>query len=161
MLLVYHQNMNYQAKIAVPFGILGIRCDDAALLAIDFLPSTVMPQRAEGAVAENACLQLHRYFQNPQAPFSIHLQLVGTPHQLKVWNAIANIPAGYTRSYGELAVELNSCAQAVGQACGANPFPVIIPCHRVVSKNSLGGFMKHGNGATLDIKRWLLEHERR
>lgn len=69
------------------------------------------------------------------------------------------IPRGQTRSYGELAAQLKSGAQAVGQACGANPIPVIIPCHRVVGKSGLGGFMRHANGAPLDIKRWLLAHE--
>ena len=71
------------------------------------------------------------------------------------------IPRGETRSYGELAKQLRSAAQAVGQACGANPLPIVIPCHRVVGKAGMGGFMKHGDGAPLDIKRWLLTHERR
>jgi methylated-DNA-[protein]-cysteine S-methyltransferase len=58
-----------------------------------------------------------------------------------------------------LAAGLKSAAQAVGQACGANPIPIIIPCHRVVGKTGLGGFMRHASGDPLDIKRWLLAHE--
>ena len=69
------------------------------------------------------------------------------------------IPRGKTRSYGELAVELNSGAQAVGQACGANPIAIIIPCHRVVGKTGLGGFIKSTGDTQLEIKRWLLAHE--
>ena len=68
---------------------------------------------------------------------------------------------GETRSYGELATSLKSGAQAVGQACGANPIPIVIPCHRVVGKSGLGGFMRHASGVSLDIKRWLLAHEQR
>ena len=153
--------MDYQAKLTVPFGVLGIRCNDAVLTGIDFLPTTTQPQRATNALAEAVCKQLLRYINNPNAQFSVPLELHGTAHQRKVWQAMLNIPRGQTRSYGELAAELKSCAQAVGQACGANPIPVIVPCHRVVGKTGLGGFMKHTDGDTLDIKRWLLTHEQR
>jgi len=101
------------------------------------------------------------YLNNPDAQFTLPLKLNGTPHQQKVWRAMCKIPRGETRSYGELAAELRSAAQAVGQACGANPLPIVVPCHRVVGKSGLGGFMKHGSGDPLDIKRWLLAHEQR
>jgi methylated-DNA-[protein]-cysteine S-methyltransferase len=153
--------MIYQAKLPVPFGVLGIRCAGDTLTGIDFLPATEKPQRASGAFANTVCEQLLRYFENPSARFSVPLNPGGTPHQNKVWRAMLAIPRGETRSYGELAAELKSGAQAVGQACGANPIPVIIPCHRVVGKADLGGFMRHASGASLDIKRWLLAHEQR
>ena len=107
------------------------------------------------------CKQLLAYFENPDSRFDIPLRLNGTAHQTKVWQAMCAIPRGETRSYGELAATLQSCAQAVGQACGANPVPIIIPCHRVVGKAGLGGFMHHSGGYALDIKRWLLAHEQR
>jgi len=157
---VYHRAMIYQAKLSAPFGMLGIRCDEQALLGIDFLNAGEISQNPDSAFAENVCRQLLNYFENPDAPFSIPLDAGGTRHQQKVWQAMLAIPAGQTRTYGEIAAELHSCAQAVGQACGANPIPIVIPCHRVVSKSGLGGFMKHGSGAPLDIKRWLLAHER-
>jgi len=71
------------------------------------------------------------------------------------------IPAGKTRTYGEVAQELHSSARAVGGACGANPIPLVVPCHRIVaSGGSLGGFMgAREEGFELGIKRWLLEHE--
>jgi methylated-DNA-[protein]-cysteine S-methyltransferase len=153
--------MDYQAKLAVPFGMLGIRCDDLALLGIDFLPKTEKPQRPSGELAKTVCEQLLRYFENPDAKFTVPLKPGGTPHQQKVWQAMRNIPRGKTRSYGELATALGSGAQAVGQACGANPIPIITPCHRVVGKSGLGGFMRHASGVSLDIKRWLLTHEQR
>lgn len=152
--------MNYQAKITAPFGMLGIRCDGDALTGIDFLFSNEIPQRAINQLAQSVCEQLLCYFENPDAPFSIPLDLKATPHQRKVWHAMLAIPRGQTRTYGELAAELHSSAQAVGQACGANPIPIIIPCHRVIAKAGLGGFMKSTGDTTLDIKRWLLNHER-
>ncbi|MDO8207576.1 MAG: methylated-DNA--[protein]-cysteine S-methyltransferase [Gallionella sp.] len=151
--------MDYQAKLSAPFGMLGIRCDDEALLGIDFLPATDKPQRATSPFAERVCEQLRRYFENPDAQFSIPLRLTATPHQQKVWQAMLNIPRGCTRTYGELAAELHSSAQAVGQACGANPVPIIIPCHRVVGRAGLGGFIQSTGDTQLDIKRWLLSHE--
>jgi methylated-DNA-[protein]-cysteine S-methyltransferase len=106
------------------------------------------------------CEQLLNYLENPDMKFAVPLKPGGTSYQQRVWQAMLNIPRGETRSYGELAAALRSCAQAVGQACGANPIPIIIPCHRVVSKSGLGGFMRHASGVSLDIKRWLLAHEK-
>jgi methylated-DNA-[protein]-cysteine S-methyltransferase len=157
----YHYSMDYQTKLAAPFGVLGIRCDDRVLLGIDILPAAEKPQRAASDFAKTVCEQLLRYFDNPEFRFSVPLKPDGTPHQQKVWQAMRDIPRGETRSYGELAAALKSGAQAVGQACGANPIPIIIPCHRVVGKSGLGGFMRHASGASLDIKRWLLAHEQR
>lgn len=151
--------MNYQAKLTAPFGMLGIRCNGEVLSGIDFLPAGARPLHATSVFAENVCRQLLRYFADPDAPFTIPLRLTATSHQQKVWQAMLAIPRGNTRSYGELASELHSCAQAVGQACGANPIPIIIPCHRVVGKASLGGFIKSTGDEQLDIKHWLLSHE--
>ena len=151
--------MDYQAKLKVPFGVLGIRCTESVLTNIDFLPASEKPQRATSAFAETVCAQLLRYLENPDAQFSVPLELNGTPHQKKVWQAMLDIPRGQTRSYGDLAAELKSCAQAVGQACGANPIPVIVPFHRIVAKAGLGGFAFHTSGDPLDIKQWLLTHE--
>ena len=151
--------MDYQAKLPVPFGVLGIRCTEDALTGIDFLPAGERPQPATSALADAVCVQLQRYLENPDAQFSVPLNTNGTPHQQKVWQALLSIPRGKTRRYGELAAELKSSAQAVGQACGANPIPIIIPCHRVVGRAGLGGFMQHASGASIDIKRWLLAQE--
>lgn len=151
--------MDYQAKISTPFGMLGIRCDDEALLGIDFLPADDAPQQATCALATAICVQLRHYFDDPASGFHIPLKSAATQHQQSVRQAMLAIPCGKTKRYGELASELHSSAQAVGQACGANPFPIVIPCHRVVAKAGLGGFMKHTSGKLLAIKRWLLAHE--
>jgi len=151
--------MNYQAKLSAPFGMLGIRCEQDALTGIDFLPAGDIQLDASSLFAENVCRQLRRYFADPDTKFTILLKFTATSHRQNVWRAMQAIPRGKTRSYGELAVELNSGAQAVGQACGANPIAIIIPCHRVVGKTGLGGFIKSTGDTQLEIKRWLLAHE--
>ena len=70
-----------------------------------------------------------------------------------------DIPRGEVRTYGELAKQLNSSARAVGNACRRNPIPIIIPCHRVVAKKGIGGFAGHTEGATIELKQWLLAFE--
>ncbi len=151
----------YQAILAAPFGVLGIRCSVDALTGIEFLAPETAPCAPDNAIEKMVCEQLSAYLDNPDFQFTLPLKLNGTAHQTKVWQAICAIPRGKTRSYGELAKDLQSCAQAVGQACGANPIPIVIPCHRVVGKAGLGGFMHHSGGYALDIKRWLLVHEKR
>lgn len=151
--------MKYQAKLKAPFGMLGIRCTADALTGIDFLPASEQSQAPTSEFAAKVCEQLQRYLDDPHFRFTLSLELHGTAHREKVWHAMLDIPCGQTRSYGELATELHSAAQAVGQACGANPVPIVVPCHRVVGKAGLGGFMRHAGGTSLDIKRWLLAHE--
>lgn len=82
----------------------------------------------------------------------------GTAFQQRVWHALGAIPAGTTRTYQELAAELNSGPRAVGQACRVNPYPLIIPCHRVIAKRGLGGYMGP-NQSGLIIKQALLAFE--
>jgi methylated-DNA-[protein]-cysteine S-methyltransferase len=103
-------------------------------------------------------MALREYFAGqPIDVQALRLQLTGTPFQLKVWQELARVPWGRTVSYRELARRTGKpgASRAAGRACGANPIPVIIPCHRVIkSDGSLGGF-----SAGLEKKRWLLEHE--
>ncbi len=155
--------MDYQAKLAapfgVPFGVLGIRCERYALTGIEFLAPGATPQLPVNAFARTACEQLMAYFEDAEFHFDLPLKFNGTAHQTKVWQAMSVIPSGQTRYYSDLALQLDSSPRAVGQACGSNPIPIVIPCHRVVSKAGLGGFMRHASGTSLDIKRWLLAHE--
>ncbi|MEE9573942.1 MAG: methylated-DNA--[protein]-cysteine S-methyltransferase, partial [Candidatus Neomarinimicrobiota bacterium] len=101
------------------------------------------------------------YFKNPDSYFNLPLAPKGTTFQQKVWQALQNIPSGETRTYGELAKQLNTSPRAIGNTCRANPIPIVIPCHRVVGQNNDGGFMGKTTGQSLEIKKWLLEHERR
>jgi methylated-DNA-[protein]-cysteine S-methyltransferase len=88
------------------------------------------------------------------------LSVEGTLHQMAVWRAMQRIPRGETRTYGELARAIKSAPRAVGQACGKNPVPIIIPCHRIVGSTGMGGFMGQQSGEPIKIKQWLLAHER-
>jgi methylated-DNA-[protein]-cysteine S-methyltransferase len=153
--------MKYQAIMSAPFGKLGIRCSDTDLLGIELLPQSTKSQAPSGEMAKTICAELEAYLADPQHEIDLPFELDGTHHQCNVWQAMLAIPSGETRSYGELAAEIGSSAQAVGQACGSNPIPLVIPCHRVVSKTGLGGFMHRADEDALNIKRWLLAHERR
>lgn len=153
--------MKYQAIYAAPFAKLGIRCTEEAVQGIEFLPLSARAMQPRGELAQKVCMQLEAYLADSDFRFDLPLDLGGTEHQCKVWRAMLTIPRGETRTYGQLATLFGSSPRAVGQACGNNPAPIIVPCHRVVGKAGLGGFMHHAEGDALDIKRWLLAHERR
>ena len=153
---------NFDAVVTAPGFALGIRCDGMDWVSeIEFLP----PQREKKASAPlplETARQLHAWLQDPAFVFGLPLKPSGTAFQRRVWEQIAAIPCGHTRTYGEVAKLLSNAPRAVGQACGANPFPLVVPCHRVVaSGGGLGGFSRHGGGFLLDVKRWLLAHEQR
>lgn len=149
----------YQARLVTPFTVLGIVADQEQLTEIDFLPAETDALEPQNQLAREVCAQLQAYLADPQFRFDLPLRPRGTPYQKKVWQALLEIPAGQSETYGALAKKLVSAPRAIGQACGANPIPVIIPCHRVLGSQGLGGFMNHGDGGPLLIKRWLLEHE--
>ncbi len=151
--------MDYQAKLKTPFGMVGISCTADALSGLAFLTPDTRPMSPQNPLAREVYKQLTAYFADPDFQFDLPLQPGGTAHQNKVWRAMCAIPRGKTRSYGDVATQLGSAPRAVGQACGNNPIAIIIPCHRIVGKAGLGGFMHHDAGFALDIKRWLLEHE--
>jgi methylated-DNA-[protein]-cysteine S-methyltransferase len=160
---------NHQSNacvIAAPFGCLGITTemvDDSLMLArIQYLPASVKHQAPGNALAALVEEQCHAYFADPRAVFDLPLKPQGTEFQQRVWGAVAQLQAGERTTYGEIAARLHSGARAVGGACGANYFPLVIPCHRVVAKANLGGFMgQDAPGLYRDIKRWLLNHEGR
>ena len=99
------------------------------------------------------------YLKNPDYLFDLDLPEVGTHHQRKVWSVINAIPRGSVLTYGEVAHKIRSAPRAVGQACGANWYPLIIPCHRVTAAGGIGGFARHDGGFHQSVKRWLLRHE--
>ena len=149
----------FQATVAGPGFRIGISCDEAEILKLKYLEPGpfIAPQNA---LAAEAVRQLDAYMNNPEAAFSLPLRPSGTTFQRRVWAQIAQIPCHQTQTYGELAKALHNAPRAVGQACGANPFPLVVPCHRVVAANGgLGGFSRQRGGFLLDVKRWLLAHE--
>ena len=156
----------YQAMINAPFGLIAIAMKGNQL-AIDLLlksPSRenlqqYHPEVINNPIVKQAHEQILQYLKQPATQFarSLHQQQ-GTSFQQRVWQAIADIPVGQTASYGQIARKIDSGSRAVANACGANSIPLIIPCHRVVAQNGIGGFMQ-GNEDGLLIKRWLLAHE--
>lgn len=149
----------YQAIVAAPGFGLGVRCSAEEVIEIEFLepgPEVAPANFLAGEVAR----QLRAYLADPGFAFGLPLRPAGTLFQRRVWERIAAIPLGATRTYGDIAADLNNAPRAVGQACGANPFPLVVPCHRVIARHGgLGGFNRHGGGFLLDVKRWLLAHE--
>ena len=136
---------------------------DENVVEIRFLPVSSVVVAPRSALAERAARQLERYRDDPDAKFDLPLQVEGSPLQRRVWNAMCAIPRGRTRTYGELAHELGAHfpvdARAIGQACGDNRLPIVIPCHRIVAADGLGGFGHATGGYLLEVKRWLLMHE--
>jgi methylated-DNA-[protein]-cysteine S-methyltransferase len=150
---------DYVAVVACPAMRVGIRTDGERIAELVYLPRLHAAMEPRNALAERAARQIERYWVDPDAPFDLPLAPAGTPFQRQVWQALRRIARGRTRTYGEVARELDSAPRAVGQACGANPFPLVVPCHRVLAAGGLGGFAHAGEGFLLDIKRWLLKHE--
>ncbi|MDR2187050.1 MAG: methylated-DNA--[protein]-cysteine S-methyltransferase [Azonexus sp.] len=149
----------YDSVVAAPGFCLGVRCDADDITAIDFLQprAEIAPQTP---LAAEATRQLRAYLADPAFLFSLPLRPAGTPFQRRVWAAITAIPHHRTRTYGEIAKDLHNAPRAVGQACGANPYPIVVPCHRVVAAGGgLGGFAHDRGGFLLGVKRWLLGHE--
>jgi methylated-DNA-[protein]-cysteine S-methyltransferase len=138
-----------------PLGELTVFEEDGSIIALEW-------GRGAGAGTATPLLaaakrQLDAYFDDPAAPFDLPLAPAGTPFRRRVWQAMREIPAGQVLSYGAIAERLGSSARAVGGACGANPIPIIIPCHRVVgAARALGGY---SGGEGPDTKRYLLAHE--
>jgi methylated-DNA-[protein]-cysteine S-methyltransferase len=153
------QGTPFSAIVGAPFGAVGMRIDGAALVELVFLAPHVGLMPACDPVSRLAAGQLVRYFADPDFRFDLPLAGAGSLFQRKVWAAIAAIPRGQVRTYGALARDIGSAARAVGQACGANPFPLLVPCHRITAASGLGGFAHHADGFHVGVKRWLLAHE--
>ena len=155
-------NIDYQAVISVSAGFaIGVSCNEDEISELVYLEAR--PEKPPvSRLAQETVRQLRAYLADPQFEFGLPLAPAGTVFQRKVWAQIATIPCGTTRSYGEVAESIHSGPRAVGNACGANPYPLVIPCHRVLAANQgLGGFARQRGGFLLDIKRWLLQHEGR
>lgn len=144
--------------IDTPIGMLDAVFDDAGRLAELRFESPVRPSPV--ASPDHAVvIQLREYFAGKRETFDVPLALKGTPFQLDVWRELMNIPYGHTISYAELASRIGrpSAVRAVGAANGANPIPVIVPCHRVIGAN--GSLTGYGGG--IQRKQWLLALEGR
>ncbi|MEM7568252.1 MAG: methylated-DNA--[protein]-cysteine S-methyltransferase [Pseudomonadota bacterium] len=143
-----------QKTILTPLGDLTLSEADGAIVSLDW--GTGRDQSASPLLDE-AARQLHAYFDGALTAFDLPLAPPVSAHGQKVLGAMQAIPYGETRTYGEIAADIGSSARAVGGACGRNPIPIVIPCHRVLAANKgMGGYS--GDGGT-DTKAILLRLE--
>ncbi|MFC7418792.1 methylated-DNA--[protein]-cysteine S-methyltransferase [Iodobacter arcticus] len=148
------------AVISSPVGHLGLAERDEHLVLVEFLPKSLPLQLAISPLLQHVARQLEAYFQNPSFTFDLPWALSVSEHQKKVLAEIAAIPVGQLQTYADISKRIHSSPRAVGGACGRNPLPLLIPCHRVVAATGLGGFNAGRHGVDwLPIKRWLLSHE--
>ena len=144
-----------QLALHTPVGDLSVSEEDGAVVAIDWgwgrdQDATALLRRARD--------QLQAYFDGDLTTFDLPLAPAGTPYRQRVWRALCAIPYGETRSYAQIAAAAGDAARSVGQANGANPIPIIIPCHRVLAAADIGGYSAGDGVAT---KRQLLALEAR
>jgi methylated-DNA-[protein]-cysteine S-methyltransferase len=149
----------YDVVIDFPKFKVGVKTRDERVVEIRYLPHSSSVISPKNPLAERAAKQLERYRDNPDTTFDLPLLIEGSELQRGVWDAMCAIPRGRTRTYGELARELGAEARAIGQCCGDNRLPIVIPCHRVVAADGIGGFGHATSGYLLEAKRWLLMHE--
>ncbi len=110
-------------------------------------------------VGENNISQIFNFWPEPKQTVNLKLLKQGTVHQNKVWAELLKIPLGETLTYSALAKKIGSAARAVGNACRNNPYTLLIPCHRVVSVNGMGGYSGQRHGEYMLIKEKLLAYE--
>ena len=149
----------FDVTVDFPRMKVAVATREERVVEIRYLPLSAESISPRNALAARAAGQLRAYLENPDIRFDLPLAVEGTPFQLRLWEALCRIPRGKTRTYGELARELEGEARAVGQACGDNRLPIVVPCHRVVAANGIGGFAHSSGGYLLEAKRWLLLHE--
>jgi methylated-DNA-[protein]-cysteine S-methyltransferase len=149
----------WQAILVTPIGPLGVATDGVGVTGVDFLPPAVSPKPADTPLAGLVVKELERYFLDASNGFVLPLHAAGTEFQQSVWRLLQTIPLGQVWTYGDMARKLGSSPRAVGNACRRNPLPVIVPCHRVVSAQGLGGYAGETAGRNMEIKSWLLAHE--
>lgn len=150
---------HYDAIYALPTCRLGACSDGSQITLLAFLPPGTPLQAPGTSLLVSFGNTLQDWLASPEAPLPPMRPTRGTAFQQRVWQAISTIPRGKTRRYGELVATVGGTARAVGQACGANPLPVLVPCHRVVSAAGLGGFANASRGWLIETKKWLLAHE--
>ncbi len=142
-----------QISFDTPTGPFFVTEEDGAITAAGWGRATA-PEATD--LLQEARAQVDAYFDGRLTEFDLPLIPPGSAFQKQVCARMSEIPFGETRTYGELAALLRAPAQAVGQGCGGNPIPLLIPCHRVLGANGLGGF---SGGTGIETKVALLRHE--
>ncbi|OAN70739.1 cysteine methyltransferase [Jannaschia sp. EhC01] len=145
--------MTKRISIDTPIGPIWVEEDDGAIVAAGW---GAVDAPGDTPLLRAAAAQLRAYFDGTLTRFTVPIRHGRDGATGRVLDAMQAIPLGDTREYGDIAKEVGLPAQAVGQACGANRIPILIPCHRVLSATGLGGFSAPGG---VETKVWLLRHE--
>ncbi|MDR3441579.1 MAG: methylated-DNA--[protein]-cysteine S-methyltransferase [Legionella sp.] len=148
-------SLHVASFFTTPWGMLKVEHDEHFIYRSFFTNESGTP--AQHPLSNLIQSELSAYYLNPNHRFQLPLKPQGSSHQQKVLNALLVIPVGRTLTYGELSSKIQSSPRAVGQACRRNPLALFIPCHRVVGKNDLGGYM--GDPNAVSYKKSLLAHE--
>ena len=157
--MTYYYLKNWQ-NIDIPFRLIQLSIDDQERLAqLDIDPINFPQSDSSTQLSQSINLALSDYFRGKLIQFDITLAPAATEFQQRFRQALLAIPFGTTKTYGELAKQLNSSPRAIGAACRANRIPIIVPCHRVVAANGIGGYAGETEGELITRKRWLLDHE--
>lgn len=139
--------------LQTPVGPVSVWEENDAVVKVGWSPVTA----GEGSsTLDKALEEIEQYFASELQEFTVSLSLQGTDFQKSFLQALVDIPFGETRTYGDISKQLGVSAQAIGQACGANPVPILIPCHRVLGADGLGGYSGEGG---IETKVRLLKHE--
>jgi methylated-DNA-[protein]-cysteine S-methyltransferase len=149
----------FDVTIDFPKFKVGVATREGRVAEIRYLPLCAPAIAPRNPLAEEAARQIAAYREDPDSPFDLPVVVQGSEFQKAVWRAMCAIRRGRTRTYGDVARELGGEARAVGQACGDNTLPIVIPCHRIVAADGIGGFAHSTAGYLVEAKRWLLAHE--
>ncbi|MGR9116838.1 MAG: methylated-DNA--[protein]-cysteine S-methyltransferase [Gammaproteobacteria bacterium] len=152
--------MQLEQAIATPAGNLLVRSCDDVICQIDWLEMEAFIPFGYRAEPHSIFEKIMMYWYDPMAVVPLRLLRRGTVFQHKVWNELLKIPFGKTSTYKELAARIGSAARPIGGACRSNHYPLVIPCHRVVSVSGMGGYSGQTQGELMSIKLQLLEYEK-
>ena len=146
-------------SLTTPVGRLWIASDGSALVGVRWVESDDPGEAEEDGVSRETARQLEGYFAGELTSFDVPLRFVGgSAFERQIWEAMRAIPFAETRTYGDLAAQTGGVARAVGGACGRNPIPIVVPCHRVVGAG--GRMVGFSGGAGVETKMRLLDLER-
>lgn len=149
----------YDVTVDFPKFKVGVATRDGVVTQLKYLPLSSPPVSPKNELAERAARQIEAYKHDANSRFDLPVVVEGTELQKAAWQRMCAIPRGRTRTYGDLARELGADARDIGQCCGDNRLPLVIPCHRIVAADGIGGFAHATSGYLVEAKRWLLMHE--
>ncbi len=149
--------MTFRRLVDTPVGLLIIRSDGAAVTGLQWARTKHLYPDDHDLVCRTAADEIRAYFDRRMQVFSVPVAVSGTALQRAVWGDMSKIPYGKTETYGDIARRHDADPQAVGVACGQNPIPIIVPCHRIVGAD--GRLVGYSGGRGAETKQFLIDHE--